>query len=476
MKFIRKTIEFAKKQKLFSPGDRVLVAVSGGPDSVALLDVLYDLRAEVGLHLEVAHLQHGMRGEEAREDARFVAALAETLNLSFHLKEVNIPEIKKVAGKGNLEALAREERYGFFRAVARACDLNKIATAHTLDDQAETVLMWFLRGCGTKGLAGMSPLHQLASQNGDSALTPMLVRPLLGISKAEILNYLRERQLVFRTDKTNEDPALLRNWIRLRLLPQIAERIDTRWPERLARQAAVLRDEDVFMDRLAEIELEKLRAPMGLDRKLLIEQEPAMQRRILRLWIAEIRGHVRALDYGHIEELRNLVARGAPQSRLSIPGGWELVNAYKTVRLEKRFRRLKGLRYSYKFPTGGILQIPEAGVALESKRISVPPAAPPSIPTSLMEGLFDAALLSENLTVRNFCAGDRFQPLGMRGHKKVKDLFIEKKVPLSVRSILPLFSMGDEILWIPAYARSETAKIGPQTREFLYVKAVSLER
>ena len=177
MKFIRKTIDFAKKQKLFSPGDRVLVAVSGGPDSVALLDVLYDLRAEVGLHLEVAHLQHGMRGEEAREDARFVAALAETLNLSFHLKEVNIPEIKKVAGKGNLEALARAERYGFFRAVARACDLNKIATAHTLDDQAETVLMWFLRGCGTKGLAGMSPLHQLASQNGDSALRILRTHP-----------------------------------------------------------------------------------------------------------------------------------------------------------------------------------------------------------------------------------------------------------------------------------------------------------
>ena len=476
MKFIRKVTEFAKKQKLFSPGDRVLVAVSGGPDSVALLHVLYDLREELGLHLEVAHLQHGMRGEEAREDARLVAALANSLKVAFHLKEVNIPEIKKVAGKGNLEALAREERYRFFIGVAQECDLNKIATAHTLDDQAETVLMWFLRGCGTKGLAGMSPLRHFASQNGDSALAPPLVRPLLGISKAEILNYLRERQLAYRMDKTNEDPALLRNWIRLRLLPQIAERIDAHWPERLARQAALLRDEDVFMDRLAQVELEKLRAPAGLDRKLLLEQEPALQRRILRLWIAEIRGHLRGFDYGHVEKLLNLVANGAPQARLSIPGGWELVNAYKTVTLEKRSRKLKGLRYSYKFSTGGILQIPEAGVALESKRISVPPAAQPGIPTSLMEGLFDAALLSENLIVRNFCAGDRFQPLGMRGHKKIKDLFIEKKVPLSARSVLPLFSMGDEILWIPAYARSEIAKIGPQTKEFLYVRAVPLER
>ena len=467
---------FVTTQALLTKGDRVLVAVSGGPDSVALLDVLHRLRAELGLHLEVAHLQHGMRGEEAREDARLVAAHCNNLKVAFHLKEVNIPAIKEAAGKGNLEALGREERYRFFRAVAHERGLNKIATAHTLDDQAETVLMWFLRGCGTRGLAGMSPLHPLASQNGDSALTPALVRPLLGISKAEILHYLRERRLAYRIDKTNEDPALLRNWIRLRLLPEIAGRIDARWPERLAHQAGLLRDEDVFMDRLAQMELEKLRAPMGLDRKLLMEQDPALQRRILRLWTAEVRGHLRGFDYGHVEKLLDLVANGAPQARLSIPGGWELVNAYKTVKLQKCARKAKGLRYSYPFCTDGMLQIPEAGVALESKRISVPPAARPGIPTSLMEGLFDAALLAENLTVRNFRAGDRFQPLGMRGHKKIKDLFIEKKVPLSVRSVLPLFSMGDEILWIPAYARSEIAKIGPQTKEFLYVKAVPLER
>ncbi len=473
MKVLRKVTEFVTEQKLLSPGDRVLVAVSGGPDSVALLDLLYDLRKELTLHLEVAHLQHGMRGEEAREDARLVAALAETLKVPFHLKEVNIPEMKKSAGKGNLEALAREERYRFFTAIARERDLNKIATAHTLDDQAETVLMWFLRGCGTKGLSGMSPLRRHACQNSNAA--PALVRPLLGISKAEILDYLRERRLAYRIDKTNEDAALLRNWIRLRLLPQITDKIDTRWPERLARQAALLRDEDLLLDRLAKIELEKLRAPEGLERKLLMEQEPALQRRILRSWIAESRGHLRGLDYSHIEKWLAFVACGSPQARLSIPGGWELVNAYKSVRLEERSRKPRGLRYSYQFHAGGTLQIPEANMALESKRISVPPAAQPTIPTSLMEGFFDAALLANNLTVRNFRAGDRFQPLGMKGHKKVKDLFIEKRVPLSVRSVLPLLSMGDEILWIPGCARSESAKISPQTKEFLYVKAVPLE-
>ena len=157
----RKVREFIEKHRLVSAGDCVLVAVSGGPDSVALLHLLYDLREELELHLEVAHLEHGIRGEEAREDARFVAELAEKLGLPFHLKEVDLHQIKSAAGKGNLEALARAERYRFFGAVARERNLGKIATAHTQDDQAETVLMWILRGSGMKGLGGMPPTHQL---------------------------------------------------------------------------------------------------------------------------------------------------------------------------------------------------------------------------------------------------------------------------------------------------------------------------
>lgn len=466
---------FVAKHALLAPGDSVLVAVSGGSDSMALLHILHDLRDELRLNLEVAHLQHGIRGEEAREDSRFVAALAQSLKLPFHLKEVSIPGIKEAAGKGNVEALARQERYRFFGAIARERKINKVATAHTLDDQAETVLMWFLRGCGAKGLAGMSPLHHLASEDSDSVPALTVVRPFLGTAKAEILDYIRQRQLVYRTDKTNEDPALLRNWIRLRLLPQITGRIDPRWPARLAQEAALLRDEDGFLDRLARAELEKLRVPGGLERAAFSQRDLALRRRILRLWIADNRGHLRGLDYGHVEEFLNLIAAGAPQARLSVPGGWELVNEYKIVKLKKVPRKLKGRCYSYRFDTSMVLNIPQAGVMLESKRISVPPASRPAAPASLMEGLFDAALLPDHLTVRNFRSGDRFQPLGMVGHKKVKDLLIEKKVPLSLRSVWPILLTGDEVLWIPGYGRSETAKIGPRTKEFLYVKAAPLE-
>jgi tRNA(Ile)-lysidine synthase len=463
---------FIATRGLMVSGDSVLVAVSGGPDSVALLHILHELRDELALHLEVAHLQHGIRGEEAENDARFVAALAEDLHLPFHLGQVSIPEIKRMAGKGNVEQLAREERYRFFKAIAEQRRLSKIATAHTRDDQAETVLMWFLRGCGTSGLAGMSPMRSIGFER-NGGLT--LVRPFLETSKAEILDYLEERRLAFRRDRTNEDPALLRNWIRLQLLPEIAGRLGPGWPARLAQQAALLRDEDALLDRLTEEALEKLRVPGGIDRESFSQQDQALKRRILRLWINENRGHLRGIDYDHVQQLINVIDAGAPQARLSIPGGWELVNEYRIVRLIKGSRNSKPLCYSYEFHTSMELEVPQARLTLKSKRISAPPAPRPGTPTTLMEGLFDAALLPDPLSVRNFRAGDRFQPIGMQGRKKVKDLFIEKKVPLSVRSVLPLLLSGDEILWIPAYARSEIAKVGPQTREFLYVNAVPSE-
>ena len=188
-----------QRYALISPGDRVLVAVSGGPDSVALLHLLCDLRDELELHLEVAHLQHGIRGAEAREDARFVAALAAKLGLPFHLKEINLRQIRSAAGKGNLEALARVERYRFFAAIARERKLGKIATAHTQDDQAETVLMWFLRGSGLKGLGGMPRSHELDGADIGSASGLVVIRPLLEVSRAEIEEYLNEKDLTFST-------------------------------------------------------------------------------------------------------------------------------------------------------------------------------------------------------------------------------------------------------------------------------------
>jgi tRNA(Ile)-lysidine synthase len=464
-------LNFIQRHGLLASGDRVLVAVSGGPDSVALLHLLYEWRGELGLHLEVAHMQHGIRGEEAQDDARFVAELAAKMDLPFHLKEVNLGQIKSAAGKGNLEALARAERYRFFADVARQRGLAKIATAHTEDDQAETVLMWFLRGAGLKGLGGMAPVHPLDGINMESESKMVVIRPLLGVSRVEIEAYLKEKQMSFRLDRTNQDPSFLRNWIRLKLIPQLKERIDGNLPARLAQQAELLREEEEFLEKLTQVEFNRICTSAGMDRGALLKYDKVLQRRLLRHWIEATRGHLHGLDFQHVEALLELIKAGAPQGRLAIPGGWELVKEYETLRLGRQSRSLRPpcACYSYTLECGEDLEIPEAGLMIQA-RLTRPPL--PKLPVNLMEAVFDMALLPTHLTLRNFRRGDRFQPLGMAGSKKVKELFIEKRVPLSVRESLPLLVLGDEVIWIPGYGRGEMAKVTPQTQAILHLSAV----
>lgn len=471
MDFRTKVKESLRKHGMLSDGEQVLVAVSGGPDSMALLRVLYDLRDELNLHLEVGHVQHGIRGEEACEDARFVAKSANELGLPLHLKEIDLPRKRSEAGKGNLEALARDERYRFLFDVARERGIAKVATAHTQDDQAETFLMWLLRGAGRKGLGGISPVRLLGAADDIPSSRLAIIRPLLDVPKAEILEFLKKKRIPYRLDRSNQDSTFLRNWIRLNLIPQLKERIDQNLPSRLAHQAELIRDEESFLEGLGQAELDKLRTSQGIDRQAFLGQERAMQRRILRLWIGETRGHLRGLDSDHVEQIMRLVAEGPPQSHLSIPGGWELVKEYDTLRLTKRFPNSKRLCYSYELRIGRELNIHEAGFTIESRQ-ALPPF--PKLPDNFMEAVFDLVYLPTPLTVRNFRHGDRFQPLGMTGHKKVKELFIDKKVPLSLRATLPLLSTGDEVLWIPGYGRSEVGKITPETKAILHLKVVSI--
>jgi tRNA(Ile)-lysidine synthase len=461
-----------QRHGLLSSGDRVLVAVSGGPDSVVLLHLLHELGDEFQLCLEVAHLQHGIRGEEAKEDARFVAELAESLDLPFHLKEINLPEMKSRAGKGNLEALARAERYRFFAEVIRARNLDKVATAHTQDDQAETVLMWMLRGTGMKGMGGMSPRQQVRIADVDSPEVLTVIRPLLEVSKSEILEYLAEKGLTYRVDRSNQDQVLLRNWIRSELIPKIQERVDNSLAARLSQQAQLLRDEDVFLESFARGRFDAIHDPKGLGRQALLREPRALQRRILRLWIEQARGHLRGIDFVHTDALLRLIEEGPVQGRLAIPGGWELVREYESLKLEKPSRGLKKICYDYPFEIGTTLCIHEAGIEFRSERIS---RSQISLKADLMEAIFDVSYLTGPLRVRNFRHGDRFQPLGMTGHKKIKDLFIENRVPQSIRAKWPLLAMGEEILWIPGYGRSEAGRVAESTGSVIYLQAIPVE-
>jgi tRNA(Ile)-lysidine synthase len=460
-----------RRNGLISRGDGVLVAVSGGPDSVALLRLLVELREDLELHLEVAHLQHGIRGAEGEGDAEFVAELAKKLDLPSHLKTIDVPRIKVKAGKGNLEALARAERYRFFAQLIRDRSLDKVATAHTQDDQAETVLMWFLRGSGMTGIGGMAPLQCMNFPWNGAPGDITVVRPLLEVAKAEILEYLTRKSQPYRLDRTNQDTALLRNWVRLELLPSICQRLDGRLNERLGRQARLIREEDQLLDGLARQKLEELCAGGGLRREGLLAEPAAMQRRLLRLWIEKARGNLRGLGFVHVDDLLRLIKDGPPQGRLALPGALELAREYGTLKLVRRTTGFKRSCYSYEFNAGSSLRIPQAGSEIRSEVIKAPLVR---YPADFKEAVFDSACLTGPLAVRNFRRGDYFQPLGMTGHKKIKDLFIENKLTLSARANWPLLVLGREVLWIPGYGRSELAKVTRQTERILKLNLVSL--
>jgi len=318
----------------------------------------------------------------------------------------------------------------------------------------------------------MSPISYLNLENTDAVNRVTVIRPLLDVSKGEILEFLKEKGVDYRFDRTNLDMHLLRNWMRGDLIPQLEARIDPQLSMRLAQQAQILRDEEIILEGATKVELDRIRNATGLCGDLLVKQNRAMQRRIVRRWIEESRGHLRGIDFGHVEEFLNLIAQGPPQGRLSIPGGWQLIKEYETLRLKKPSKDTTRHCYSYEFRIGSELNVREAGMTIHSERIVAPFS---ERPTSLLQAAFDIAALPETLTIRNFRRGDRFRPLGMTGHKKVKELFIEKKVPLSVRSTLPLLSMGEEILWIPGYGRSEFGKVGANTQKILYLRAVTLD-
>jgi tRNA(Ile)-lysidine synthase len=242
-------------------------------------------------------------------------------------------------------------------------------------------------------------------------------------------------------------------------------------PSRLAQQAEIFRDEDAVLERLARDCFAAMGVTGSVDRHALVAQPKGLQRRILRFWIEQARGHLRGLEFVHIEDGLRLIAGEAPQGRVAIPGGWELEREYDRLKLNKQVRSRRPICYDYPLKIGTILPIVEAGLELHSERI----ATPDRLPENLMEAVFDLHLVTAPLSVRNFRQGDRFRPLGMKGRKKVKDLFIEKRVPLSKRAGWPLLTAGDEILWIPGYGRSAAGPVSKATTAVLRIAARSIQ-
>jgi len=492
----QRVLDFVRRQKLLRAGDRVGTAVSGGVDSVALLRLLLEVCGELGIVVSVVHLNHQLRGAESDADEAFVAALAHEHGLALHGGSA---DVAKIARKKYLsvEAAAREARYGFFWRLIAQGMVDKVATGHTLDDQAETVLLRLVRGAGTKGLAGIYPglerrrspdvrRQDAGAESHQSSVVSRqetsIVRPLLELTRKDLESYLADLHQSWREDASNRDMRFARNRVRHGILPRLEEHLNAGVKRVLAETAEIARgEEEYWAERVAKLLPEVLtrevaggipqadaraRTPVRpsregeqgarLLRDRLIGEPLAVQRRVVRA-AGEALGV--KLEFAHVEEVL-AVARGEGDSAKScnLPGNWRATRIGNEVRLHPASDRpFSG--YEHRLQVPGRTEIPEISSSLEATPLRGVEEEGGYNP----EHLYAPQSLAKELVVRNWQPGDRFWPAHRKSPKKIRELLQERKIALEERRGWPVVVSGDEIVWVrgfPAPRHLRPAKNG----------------
>jgi len=461
---------YIQKYELLKPGDRVGVAVSGGADSVALLRVLVELRKELGVTLAVAHFNHQLRGADADADEQFVQELARGLRLEF------LPDRGDVAGYAadhrlSIEAAARELRLQYFTRLLRAGPLNKIATAHTLDDQAETVLLRVARGTGTRGLAGIYPRlpvsqSGVADRNPDGKAARFIVRPLLGTRRSQLEEYLAELGQEWREDKSIRDLRHARNRVRHGILPRLERNLNPSVRETLAELAEVARaEEDYWADEVARVLPQAMPAPGILKAGVLAGLPLAMQRRVVRAAATVLR---LTLEFRHVEEVLSLLTKGAGAANSTmLPDGWVVSRHKADLRFERAHKRPEPSDYEYCLPVPGWVEVRELGSRFEA--VLVPRKGTQGYNP---EQLVELELAKEDLRVRNWRAGDRFWPAHSKSPKKIKELLQKQHVSGPERKRWPVVSSGTTVVWLRGFPGRGGLR---ETEEAVWIREIALE-
>lgn len=445
------------KYRMLSEGDRVVLAVSGGIDSMAMLNLFGAVRDEFSLKLAVCHLNHGLRGKESERDFRFVKSAAQTLGLSFYGKRLK-PGALKTTG-GSVQEAARNARYEFFESVVKKCKAGKIALGHTLDDQAETVLMRLIKGASLSGLRGIPPVRF------------PFIRPLIEVGRDEIEEFVKGEGISFVLDSSNLTDKYLRNDIRLNLLPLLKKEYNPNIIETLGRTARVLGLDDEFIQTEAEkafgaAVIRKGKDTIVFDRQRLLDMHEAIAARVFLKGTEGLPGHPEV--YGvHIESFFEMLRSARPNASVDLPQGVRVIREYgKIILTAEKKRQQKGFRK--KLNIKGMTEIPEAGIALKAAILK---KIPHEFDKSGKEACFDYDALkgAGSLTIRQMEPGDIIIPFGMKGSKKVKDIFIDKKIPMEKRRGIPLLLAGKDIIWIAGIRQSGLYRVSEATKRVLKV-------
>ncbi len=417
---------------LLQPRDKVLVACSGGADSVCLLHLMLGLRESGPWEICVGHFNHQLR-IEAWEDEAFVRDLAVRYSLEYFSGSRDVKAYAQ-SSRLNLEEAGRDLRYAFLKKTASEIGAAKIATAHTLNDQAETFFMRLLRGSGLRGLAGIAPI-----------LDDLIIRPMIQIERKEIETYLAERKIEYRTDISNLDRRYLRNRIRMDLLPRLQQDYESQVMLQIGRLTEIIRSEDDFLEGL--VNHAETEAILGtdnqavLDMEKLSQQPPALQRRLIRRYLERLRGHLRGISYENVETIRRLKTG----KEFSLDERSVLRNHQGVIGLKPVPNPLP--EYSYSWNGYETLDLAEQGIRIAGSKENCSDLDKSVFDNEVFAAL-DLSRLSLPFVVRNRREGDRYRPLGAPGRSKLKEIFRAKDIPVEERDRRPVFLSGEEIVWV----------------------------
>ena len=448
---------FIDAHQLLHLGAKVMVSVSGGADSMALLSVLHRLQSTYRLTLTVAHVNHQLRSDEAIRDALFVERHADKLGLPFHKVDVDVKALKRRTGLSPQHA-ARQLRHDALQSLSRSLAATHIALGHTADDQAETLLMRLLRGGGPAGLAGV-PAKRMP-----------FIRPLLGVHRDFILEFLRTTGVPWVDDSSNTNRSYLRNRIRLDLIPTLRE-YHPHITRRLHQAADMLRtDNDVLEQQTEALARQTLSREVG-NAMLIIRRAPfaaaplAIQRRLLRYAIDRLPLSDNRAGFRDVEALLRFVVCGGSVGRRSTLAGQLMAERHNDVVLLWQARALPSTSLSVILPVPGTLILHGLASTLTAKTVARSQDGQGRSESRLALLDFDAA--ASPLTLRFPQPGDRFHPLGAAGSQKLQDFFVNRKVPRAIRPYVPLVLAGPEILWVVGHRIAEPFKVRPETRRVL---------
>ena len=445
--------EFIARHNMFPPGACVGVAVSGGADSVFLLETLRELAPHWNLHLAVVHVDHGIRGAQSRADAAFVRDLAARHGLPFHLRQADVPAIHD-----NLEQAARQVRQVFFADLLSTGAVDRIATGHTRSDQAETVLYRILRGSGLAGLSGILPITQ-----------ERIVRPLLELDRADIECWLRKRSIQWREDETNQDQSYARNRLRHEILPLLRESFNPRLDDTLGHLATLAQDEEIFW--ATRLDPKASPGPQILSTSDLTGSPVALARRIIRRAIGLAKGDLRQIDFDHVERILEMARSPHGHDRVHIPG-LDVLRSFEWVRVAPR-RPSPGSGFDFSIPIQppGSVELPDGSARITLQILEKAERSPTcvTVGNELDWGRFPSPDGALSLEIRNWRPGDQYQRVAQSHKQKIKNLFQQDRIPLWERWNWPIVTYNESIVWTRRFGAAAEYAAGPTTRLVLEV-------